>query len=108
MRSISWDEKCALPIVGRSHALLELEAAWIVLGRDLALGLRAGHDNDAWHELLAFGVNGGRTTFGHDLQPAAAANPPPAGDVADRTPKPGVPPRESLEPGVSRLNAPTS
>ena len=42
--------------VRRSDALLELEAAWIVLGRDLALGLRAGNDDDAWHQLLAFGV----------------------------------------------------
>ena len=40
--------------VGRAHARLELKGASIV-PRCAVLGLGVGHDNDAWHVLLAFG-----------------------------------------------------
>jgi hypothetical protein len=73
--------------VGRTDPLLQLEATSIVPGRDLVLGRRMGHDDDAWHELLPFGStrctqNVRPTGF---RQPLATANPPPQGDIADPT-----------------------
>src|SRR5215217_1287266 len=46
--------KVGVADVGRAHALLELKGTSIV-PRWAVLGLGVGHDNDAWHVLLAFG-----------------------------------------------------
>src|SRR5215211_3247386 len=67
--------------VGRAHALLELKGTSIV-PRWAVLGLAVGHDNDAWHVLLAFGlklVYAGRSATGS--RTAGESNPPP-GEVA--------------------------